>query len=134
MIHTVLYLGRYGLNIGRLSEHKGSIRSFKRQNEKGAFLPMVGPSAKVDGIVFGYMERGYEGLSTKDAFHAVSVEDIMLDQTLLLVPVRHTDGKWFGPSPSQFGDDSARTLLSDIIAANPAKAGDLGAIYQQFFG
>jgi hypothetical protein len=80
------------------------------------------------------MERGYEGLSTKDAFHAVSVEDIVLDQTLLLVPDRHTDGKWFGPSPSQFGDDSARALLRDIIEANPAKAGDLGAIYQQFFG
>jgi hypothetical protein len=134
VIHTILYLGRHSLNIGRLREHSGSIRTFTRQNKEGAFLPTVEPSDKVDGIVFGYMERGYEGLSIKDAFNAVSVEDIVLDQTLLLVPDRHTDGKWFGPSPSQFGDDSARALLSDIIEANPAKAGDLGAIYQQFFG
>ena len=134
MIHTILYLGRYRLNIGRLHEHTGSILTFKRLIEDGVFLPTAGPSDKVDGIVFGYMEKGYEGLSTKDAFHAVSVEDIVLDQTILLVPDRHTDGKWFGPSPSKFGDNSARALLRDIIAANPAKVAELKEVYQRYFG
>jgi hypothetical protein len=132
MVHTILYLGRYSLNIGRLQEHKGPILVFERQIEEGVFLSTARPSNKVDGIVFGYMEKGYEGLSTKDSFHAVSVEDIVLDQTILLVPDRHTDGKWFGPSASQFGDDSARTLLRDIIAANPSKIEELEATYHRF--
>jgi hypothetical protein len=133
VIHTILYLGRFSLNIDRLREHRRAIRTFKRQNEKGVFLTTVGPSDKVDGIVFGYMEKGYERLSTKDAFYAVSVEDIVLDNPLLLVPDRHTDGKWFGPSPSQFGDESARALLRDIIAANLSKVAELQNTYKRFF-
>lgn len=93
----------------------------------------IGPAAeKVDGIVFGFMEEASER-PKKDRFHEVAVEDIVLDNPLLLIPDRHTDGKSFGPSASQCGDDSAKALLDDIIRDNPAQVAALGEVRQRYF-
>jgi hypothetical protein len=133
LIHTIIYLGRYSINYPRLHS-LGPVTGFVRLDGAGAESPIDAPSPKVDGIVFGYMERGYEGLSTEDAFCAVAVDDIVLDQKIKLVPDKHTDGKWFGPNSSTFGDTSARSLLEDIIRENPQQAAKLQAVYTQYFG
>lgn len=134
MIHTILYLGRYSDNFDRLRSHTGRVGTFKRIDAKGNECPIDPPSEKVDGIVFGYMEKGYEGLSTKEAFYAVAVKDTVLETPIPLVPDRHTDGKRIGPSAPQFGSNSARVLLKDIIARNPSQAAELQAIYRNYFG
>jgi hypothetical protein len=133
MVHTILYLGRYSLNFERLRSHTGAVATFVRHDESGAEWPIEAPSLKVDGIVFGYMERGKEGLHTEDAFFAVAVGDIVLRNPIKLGRTRHTDGKGFGPSASQFGEASAQVLLEDIIQANPGQAAELQEIHRSFF-
>ena len=48
-----------------------------------------------------------------------------------LIPERHTDGKGFSPSPSQFGDESAMHLLVDLIIANPEYRDVLAAMIRR---
>jgi hypothetical protein len=69
----------------------------------------------------------------KDACYASTVGDIILANPLRVVPDKHTDGKWFGPAASQFGDCSARALLEDIIRQNPDQAGELQGVYRKYF-
>ena len=134
MIHTVLYHGRYNLNLDRLREYEGHLHDFKRLDEEGNEWELESPSKNVKGIVFGYMEKGKEGLPDTDRFFAVRVEDVVLRNPIRLEPDLHTDGKWFGPQPSQFEDESARKLLADIIEANPEQSTELMRIYNRFFG
>jgi hypothetical protein len=37
-------------------------------------------------------------------------------------------------SPTQFGEDSAKALLRDIIEKNDSQAAQLGAVFCKFFG
>jgi hypothetical protein len=105
----------------------------KRPTKKGSWY-VLEPSDKVDGIVFGYMEKSGKGLDREHRFFAVKVEDIVLQEPVQLIPNSHTDGKGFGPNPSLFGDRSARRLLSDIMAANPEQKAALTQIYKEHFG
>ena len=134
MIHTIIYFGRYNLNFERLRSHPPPLATFMRHDESGAEWTIDEPSPKVDGMVFGYMQRGKEGLRTEDAFYAVAVGDIVLQNPIRLNRSRHTDGKGFGPSASQFGDASARALLEDIMRSNPAQATELREVERDFFG
>src|SRR5262245_3205591 len=119
MTHTIIYLGNYDLNFDRLRAHAGPVSRFLMLRQKGQPCPPAAPSDKVDGIVFGYLEKGDERLAAgKDACYVVTVGDVILANPLRLIPDRHTDGKWFGPAASQFGDSSARALLEDIIRQN----------------
>lgn len=133
MRHTIIYHGRHGLNFDRLCAYnvRGHLHDFTRIDGEGKERDLASPSRNVDGIVFGYMERTGEGFPDNDRFFAVRVQDIVLENPIQLVPRRHTDGKWFAPKPSQFGDESARALLSDIIAANPAQRASLMEVYNQ---
>ena len=135
MRHTIIYHGRHGLNFDRLCAYnvRGHLHDFTRIDGEGKERDLASPSRNVDGIVFGYMEKTGEELPGNDRFFAVRVQDIVLDNPVQLVPSRHTDGKWFAPRPSQFGDESARALLDDIIAANTAQQASLMEIYNQFF-
>src|SRR5262249_4029719 len=51
----------------------------------------------------------------------VAVEDVVLQNLIKLDRSRHTDGKGFGPTASQFGDHAARVVLEDAIAANQSQ-------------
>jgi hypothetical protein len=134
MVHTIIYLGRYGINFEDLKSHPGRIATFVRHDESGGGWPIDPPSPKVNGIVFGYMEKGKEGLHSEDAFYAVAVGDTVLRNPIKLDRNRHTDGKGFGPAASQFGDAAARVLLDDIIHANPEQAAELHETRRDFFG
>lgn len=134
MIHTIIYFGRYNLNFERLRAHPPPFARFMRHGESGVEQAINEPSPRVDGIVFGYMEKGMEGLHTEDAFWAVAVGDIVLQNPIKLDRLRHTDGKGFGPSASQFGDASARALLEDIIRENPSQVTELQEVRQDYFG
>ena len=116
MIHTILYYGRLDLNFQRLRK-LGDDFKIARPGSRD-FTEVASPSGKVDGIVFGYMEKSHRGLGNA-RFCAVKVDDVVLDTPVLLKPERHTHGKGFGPRASQFGDVSARNLLADIIQHNP---------------
>jgi len=126
MKHTILYHGRFELNFDRLHRLKDDF-TIKRTEDKG-LATVASPSDKVDGIVFGYMEK------SKRRFFAVKVEDVILSKPVRLVPDLHTDGKGFGPAASQFGDQSAKRLLEGIIAQNPGQEDELGQIYESHFG
>jgi hypothetical protein len=130
MTHTIIYLGNLDDNSKRLLDHN-RVRGFRRIDSKGRERDIDPPSDLVDGIVFWYMEDGRKSLPKEKAFFAVAVEDVVLRQRVLLVPAKHTDGKWFGPSASQFGDESARALLNDMISANPDQADQLRSLLEQ---
>jgi len=123
MNHTIIYHGRYTLNFERLRAYEGHLQDFTRLTER----TLDSPSSKVDGIAFGYMQDG-------DRFLAVRVNDVVLAKPIELDPRIHTDGKGFGPTPSQFGDKSAKKLLKDIIEANPKQEAELIQLYDVFFG
>ena len=105
-----------------------------REDSAGRQVPVEQPASGVDGIVFGYLEKGRQRLPRGDRFFAVAVEGIVLRNALKLIPDRHTDGHWFGPAASQFGDDSAKLLLRDITVKNQPQAAQLTALYQKYFG
>lgn len=132
MTHTILYLGRLGLNFKRLHDDKRNFRILRPDNK--GLLTVDRPSEKVNGIVFGYMENSQQGLDDEHRFSAVRVQDIVLKKPIQLVPRLHTDNKRFGPIASHFEDRSAKKLLSDIIAENPEQKGELIEIYNRYFG
>ncbi len=133
MIHTILYHGRFTPNFERL---KGSSGKFKYLSTDGEVLCSVeSPSEKVNGIVFGYMEKSKIAGDDKRGFFAVKVDNIVLKHPLELKPSKHTDDKGYGPGGgSLFGDESAQQLLRDIIAINPQLESDLMSIYEKTFG
>jgi hypothetical protein len=133
MVHTIIYLGRYSLNFERLRSH-AHVSGFMGRHESGAEWSIEAASPKVDGIVFGYMEKGKEGLRTEDAFYAVAVDDVVLQSPLKLDRSRHTDGKGFGPTASQFGDRAAQALLEDVIKANQDQIAELREVQRRCFG
>lgn len=121
MIHSIGYLGPYDPNIGRLASD--STQYLRYDNTVG---DIDEPSDNVDGVFFGYLEKpGREFFAVRARYLDVVVN---LDDPILLDPSRHTDGKNFGPQPSQFGDESATNLLRDMIAANPSHAASLKSI------
>jgi len=134
MRHTIIYHGRYSLNFNRLLACKDKPSEFKRLDEENKTLEIDAPSRNVNGIVFGYMEKGKVQLPDGERFFAVRVEDVILDNPVKLERDVHTDGKGFGPISSQFGDESANRLLNDIIMANPQQKAALMKIYNRFFG
>ncbi len=131
--HTIIYYGRYSLNFERLHACKDNLTDFMRLDKENRPRQIEAPAETIDGIVFGYMEKGKEELPDSERFFAVRVEDVVIGNPIRLVPELHTDGKWFGPVSSQFGNESAERLLSDIIAVNPEQDLVLIAIYNKFF-
>lgn len=131
MTHTILYLGRLKLNFKRLHKDKRNF-TILRPDNKG-LLAVDKPSEKVNGIIFGYMEKSEQGLDDEHRFSAVRVEDIVLKKPVQLAPRLHTDGKGFGPRASHFEDESAKRLLTDIIAENPEQKAELTEVYNRYF-
>ncbi len=119
MIHAIIYLGSLDINFASLT---GDTNKYcdAGGNEHAA----RDPSDAVNGIVFARMQRG------KQEF-AVRAADVVLHEPVLLVPARHSDGKGYGPNPTNFGSDSAQRLLADMAEANPNLRDRLGALREQ---
>ena len=121
MKHAIRYLGHHDSSFSDLRPESSRYR--RKDGTCGSVIPRP---ASVDGILFGYME------CQGKVFEAVRAEygdqDVCLKKPVRLTRLRHTDGKGFGPNPSQFGDRSAKRLLDDMISSNPEQAGLLGAI------
>ena len=133
MRHTIIYHGRYSLNFDRLQTCKDNPPDFKGLDEENNTWEIDAPSRNVNGIVFGYMEKGKAQLPDSERFFAIRVENVVLDNPVKLERDVHTDGKGFGPKSSQFGDESANRLLNDIIKANPQQKAALINIHNRFF-
>jgi hypothetical protein len=117
MTNAIVYFGALELNFRNLKP--GTCEYVHADGER---VPAKAVGAKVDGILFAYME------GPGKRFFAVRAEDVVLEHVVELVPRRHTDGKGFGPKPTHFGDASAYRLLSDMLAANPGKRDQLGEL------
>ena len=116
MAHALIYHGKFERNYSRLKPASRTYRTID-----GRLRPL--PNTRVDGIRFGYMTRG------KSEFVAVKADNVILRHPVRLVAKRHSDGKYHAPSPTTFGDRSARHLLDDMIAANKANRASLRALY-----
>ena len=114
--HALIYHGKFERNFSRL---KPATRTFLTTDGRVLRLPKT----RADRIRFGYMTRG------KFDFVAVKAERIILREAVRLNSRRHSDGKGHAPSPTTFGDRSARRLLDDMIAANARQSADLRAFY-----
>jgi len=132
MLHTIIYHGRFTPNFERLRRDKQDFLILGVDGKER--FPVEPPSAKVDGIVFGYMEKSKLASDPKRGIFAVKVADIVLEHPIELKPRRHSDGKGYGPKDPLFGDQSAKRLLRDMIAKNPEQETELMAIYHKYFG
>jgi hypothetical protein len=131
MIHTIIWHGRLDLNFDRLRSNT----RFRIQRADGhGYLDVLERPAKVDGIAFGYMHTS-KRVGNDGEFYAVKVENIVLQHPVRLNPGLHTDGKSFGPNGYTYlGDESAKRLMGDVIAANHEQEAELMNIYAQYFG
>ena len=121
MRHSIGYLGHYDRSFEDLHPEP---REYVR--EDGSLGRVNERPKDVNGVFFGYMEcRGKTFVAVRAQYSNL---DIILKKPVRLDPIRHTDGKGFGPNPSRFGDESAGRLLADMIAANPAIADQLRQI------
>ncbi|RYZ17710.1 MAG: hypothetical protein EOO70_01150 [Myxococcaceae bacterium] len=119
MIHTILSYGHFDRNFRHLTAETTTYR-----DKDGIEKEAQEATEKVDGLKFRYMQCRY------DEFVAVAVEDVVLRAPVLLIPVRHTDGKGFMSAP-YFGDESAMHLLVDMIVANVEKRDVLGRLLRK---
>jgi DNA polymerase len=63
---------------------------------------------------------------------ALDAADVVLQHEVLIDIARHLGfGKRFSAEPTLFTDDTAKTLLDDIIAANPDQRTELMAIRER---
>lgn len=115
MKHSIAYHGPY--SNWRLLR-KGAT-TYRRRN--GSEMPIPKPGRDVDGIQFGHVQDSSTG-----SFLVVRAmrgnDDVVFDGAVKIEPARHTDGKGFAPPPTTFGDESAKQLLTDALAANPSQA------------
>jgi hypothetical protein len=80
----------------------------------------------VNGVKIGYMEKSGK------KFYAVRVQfegtDIILQNPVLLDPMRHLGNKRFAPEPTTINDTIAETLLDDMIERNPEQKDELALL------
>ncbi|HSH02953.1 MAG TPA: hypothetical protein VLL52_10580 [Anaerolineae bacterium] len=127
-VHHIIYYGRYSISYEPLKEQ--GKEGFMIAPEDGEPYPPIDPSDRADGIIFGYMEKLAD--NADERFWAVLVDDIVLEEPIVLVPERHTDGKGFGPNGCLFGDESAKNLVADCIRQNRAQW-QLVSVYNRCF-
>jgi hypothetical protein len=118
MIHAIGYLGNIKFNFSRLTP---GMSTYIRAD--GTYGNIDRPPKRLDGVFFGYLQRdGKTYLAVRAQF---GNQDIYLENPILIESSRHTDGMGIGMQPTQFGDDSAQNLLSDMIDLNPSQSMEL---------
>lgn len=121
MRHALVYHGAYELNYDGLSPGSATYVA-----TDGTKRPLEEVPGSIDGVVVDYMER------TGKKFTAVRVRfedhDVVLQNPLVLEPMRHMGSRRFSPRPVAIQDDVASALLDDIIAANPDQQTELALL------
>jgi hypothetical protein len=121
MRHALVYHGSYELNFDQLRSSATSYTS-----TDGTARALETRPADADGVVFFYMER------TGKKFAVVrlqfEVHDIVLQNPIVLEPMRHMGNRRFSARPVVIRDDVASALLDDIIAANQQQQTDLALL------
>ena len=123
MRHGFQYLGWFDRSFEKL--RPGASTYWRKDGTSG--LVDEAPD-DLDGIYFGFMQAaaGYFAVRVLyDSYDVVVTDPVLIDEP------RHSDGKSFGPQMTVCGDRSARSLLTDLIAKNPAQADDLLTVAEQ---
>lgn len=120
MRHALLYHGSFELNYDRLAPGAATYTATDRTER-----PLARPQ-DIDGLVIGYMERSGK------KFSAVRIRfedrDIVLQNPVVLDPMRHMGNRRFSPRPVEIQDEFASVLLDDIIAQNPDQQTELALL------
>ena len=112
MPHALMYHGGFDRNFSAL---KPGATTFTGSD--GSQRMLGDWPAECDGLRVGYMEKAGKN------FFAVRVSDddadVVLKHEVLIDIVRHLGyGRRFSAEPTSFTDETAKTLLDDMIAAN----------------
>ena len=125
MHHALMYHGGFDRNFPSL---KSGATTF--EGSDGSSRVLGEWPVECDGLRVGYMEKAGKN------FVAVRViddeTDIVLQHEHLIDIARHLGfGRRFSAEPTLFMDDTAKTLLDDIIASNPDQRVELMSIRER---
>jgi hypothetical protein len=113
-----MYQGAFELNYTGLQPGRMTYKS-----TEGDERPLPAWPEKVDGLRVGYMEKSGK------KFFAVRVQfdthDVVLENPVVIDPLRHMDNQRFSAEPTVVSDDAASALLDDVIRDNPEKQPEL---------
>jgi len=113
-----MYQGAFELNYTGLQPGHSTYKS-----TEGDERPLPAWPKKADGIRVGYMEKSGK------KFFAVRVQfddhDVVLENPVVIDPLRHMNNQRFSAEPTVVNDDGASALLDDIIRDNPEKQPEL---------
>ena len=114
MRHAYMYQGAFELNYTGLQPGRATYKS-----TEGDERPLPAWPKEADGLRVGYMERSGK------KFYAVRVQyddhDVVLENPVVIDPLRHMNNQRFSAEPTMVSDDGASALLDDIIRDNPEK-------------
>ena len=109
-----MYQGAFELNYTELQPGRTTYKS-----TEGDERPLPAWPKSADGLRVGYMEKAGK------KFFAVRVlfddHDVVLENPVVIDPLRHMDNQRFSAEPTAVSDDGASALLDDIIRDNPEK-------------
>jgi hypothetical protein len=118
MRHAYMYQGAFELNYATLKAGQATYKS-----TEGDERPLPDWPQKVDGIRVGYMEKSGK------KFFAVRIQydgqDVVLENPVVIDPLRHMNNQRFAAEPTVVSDDEASALLDDVIRDNPEKQAEL---------
>jgi len=121
MQHGLMYQGSFEQNYPNLEPGSSSFTS-----TDGSKRPLPDWPSEVDGLRVGYMEKAGK------KFLAVRVQyedrDIVLEEPVVLDPMRHMGSRRFSPEPTIIDDELASTLLDDMIKQNPGQRDELALL------
>ncbi|MEP7347738.1 MAG: hypothetical protein ABI877_20880 [Gemmatimonadaceae bacterium] len=125
MHHALMYHGGFDRNFPEL---KSGAKTFAGSDGSERVLGEC--PTECDGLRVGYMEKDGKN------FVAVRVTDddgdVILQHPVLIDITRHLGlGRRFSAEPTVFVDDTAKTLLDDIIIANPDQRAELLSIRER---
>ena len=118
MRHAYMYQGAFELNYIGLQPGRTTYKS-----TEGDERPLPAWPEKADGLRVGYMEKSGK------KFFAVRVQfdkhDVVLENPVVIDPLRHMNNQRFSADPTVVSDDEASALLDDVIRDNPEKQPEL---------
>jgi hypothetical protein len=121
MRHALIYQGSFESNYPGLGPGASTYLA-----TDGALREVEKPPLNVDGIVIGYMERAGK------KFSAVRVlfedHDIVLENPVVLDPMRHMGNRRFSPRPIVIQDAIVSVLLDDVVARNSGQQAELALL------
>jgi hypothetical protein len=119
-----MYHGAFELNYTRLQPGQATYKS-----TEGDDRPLPAWPDKADGVRVAYMEKSGK------KFFAVRVQygdhDVVLENPVVIDPLRHMSNQRFSAEPIVVSDDGASALLDDIIRDNPDKQKELAMMINQ---